>query len=104
MSETIYDIGDVATLVATIGTHSGDLINPSSLYLQVRWPETPNSASFVNTFEYSDFTQITTGHFQIEIVSLHITGRYVQRWSSTGSGQAAAVETFKVKDNLAELA
>ena len=81
MPETIYDIGDVATLVATIGTHSGDLINPTSLFLQVRWPDTN-----VTTFGYPDFTQITTGHFQIEIKSLHLTGRYVQRWSSTGSG------------------
>ena len=104
MPETIYDIGDIATLVSTIGTHSGDLIDPSSLYLQVRWPETVNSPSFVNTFEFSDFTKVATGHYQIEVSSLYLPGRYVQRWSSTGSGQAAAVETFRVKDNLAELA
>jgi hypothetical protein len=99
MPETVYDIGDVATLVATLGTHSGDLINPTSLYLQVRWPDT-----LVTTFGYDDFTQITTGHWQIEISCLHLTGRYVQRWSSTGSGQAAEVSTFRAKDNLSELA
>jgi hypothetical protein len=30
---------------------------------------------------------------------LDLTGRYVYRWSSTGSGQAAGVNTFRVRDN-----
>jgi hypothetical protein len=92
--ENVYDIGDIATAVSSIAATSGDMIDPTSLFLAVRWPN-----ASVNSFGYPDFTKVATGHYEYEIISLDLTGRYVYRWSSTGSGQAAGVNTFRVRDN-----
>lgn len=90
----IHDIGDTVTLTNSISATSGGPIDPTSLFLTVRWPD-----SSVGSFGYPDFTKVSTGNYTFNVSCLNQSGIYHQRWSSTGSGQAAEVKNFLVRDN-----
>lgn len=91
-----YDIGDSVTLVTSITASSGGAaIDPTSLFLTLKWPD-----SSVGSWSYSDFTKIATGHYEFIVSCLNLSGHYWQRWHSTGSGQAAQVKNFLVRDNV----
>lgn len=89
-----YDIGDSVTLTASIAATSGGMIDPTSLFLTVKWPN-----STVGSWGYPDFTKVATGHYTYNVNCLNLSGNYWYRWSSTGSGQAAEVKNFLVRDN-----
>ena len=90
-----YDIGDSVTLTASIAATSGGMmIDPTSLFLTVKWPN-----STVGSWGYPDFSKVSTGHYTFNINCLNLSGNYWYRWSSTGSGQAAEVKNFLIRDN-----
>lgn len=89
-----YDIGDSVTLVSSIAATSGGMIDPTSLFLTLKWPD-----NTCGSWDLSNFTKVSTGHYQFTVGCLNQSGIYWQRWSSTGSGQAAAVKNFIVRDN-----
>lgn len=90
----VYDIGDSVTLVASIAATSGGMIDPTSLFLTLKWPD-----STVGSWGYPNFTKVATGHYEFNVNCLNMSGHYFQRWHSTGSGQAAEVKNFLVRDN-----
>jgi hypothetical protein len=90
-----YDIGDTVTLVNCIAaTVDGGMIDPTSLYLTLKWPD-----GSVGSWDLTDFMKINTGHYEFNVNCLNLSGIYWQRWHSTGSGQAAEVKNFIVRDN-----
>ena len=89
-----YDIGDSVTLTSSIAATSGDMIDPTSLLLTLKWPD-----SSVGSWGFVDFTKVATGHYTYNVNCLNLSGNYWYRWSSTGSGQAAEVKNFLVRDN-----
>ena len=90
----VYDIGDTVTLASSIAATSGGMIDPTSLFLTLKWPD-----GSVGSWDYGDFTKVATGHYEFNVNCLNLSGHYYQRWSSTGSGQAAEVGNFRVRDN-----
>ena len=96
MTHNTYDIGDSVTVTASIAATAGGMIDPTSLFLEVKWPN-----GSLGTFGYSDFTKVSTGNYTFNVNCLNMSGYYFQRWFSTGSGQAAQVKEFFVQDNAA---
>ncbi len=91
-----YDVGDSVTMTASIAATSGGMIDPTSLYLTLKWPNLT-----VGSWGFPDFIKISTGHYTFNVNCLNLSGNYFYRWSSTGSGQAAEVKNFLVRDNAA---
>lgn len=92
-----YQIGDSVTLTASIAATSGGMVDPTSLFLQLRWP-----TGSVAAWGYPDFTKVATGHYTFNVNCLNLSGNYYYRWFSTGSGQAAEQAVFEVVDNVIE--
>ena len=90
----IYDIGKVVTLTASIAATSGGMIDPTSLFLTLKWPDTS-----CGSWGFVEFTKIATGHYSFDVNCLNQSGLYFYRWSSTGSGQGAEVNNFLVREN-----
>ena len=58
-----YDIGDSVTLVSTwADTVTGGLIDPSSIYLTLKWPDLT-----CGSWELTDFVKVSSGHYQFTV-------------------------------------
>lgn len=92
----VYDIGDDALLTAVFrDAVTGDLLDPSAVYLKVREPST----STVTTYQYGVDVALTrsgTGTYTLT-QSCAVSGTYQYRWYSTGTGKAAQEGQFDVR-------
>jgi hypothetical protein len=89
-----YTIGDLIRLYVTFQDTAGAFIDPTSLVLRIKLPD-----STVTEWTYpGDITQTTTGKFQYDFLST-TAGTHKYRWEGTGTAQGAVEGSFKVAES-----
>lgn len=89
-----YDNGDLARCSAAFTTSAGVATDPTTVRFSVR-----NPAGTTTSYLYGTDSQLvkdSTGNYHVDI-DANADGRWHYRFFSTGSGQAAAEKSFRVK-------
>ena len=90
MTSNAYDIGDLVRCVGTFAT-AGANVNPAAVTCKIKSP-----TGTVTTLIYGTDAALVrdaTGVYHVD-VSVTEAGEYTYRFSSTGTGQAAAEQNF----------
>lgn len=92
-----YDVGDLVRISSEFTVQSsGAAITPTAVYVDVKTP-----AGVTTTYQYTVDAEVIlsgTGEFYMD-VSATEGGRWLYRWYSTGTGQAAEPGEFIVRAN-----
>jgi hypothetical protein len=90
----IYDIGDVVYCRGTFKDANGDLQDPSTVVAKIKSP-----SGGITTYTYGvdiNLVRISQGIYSVS-VSIGISGLWAYRFQSTGTGQTAGEQQFKVR-------
>jgi len=89
-----YTIGDLIRLYVTFQDTAGAFIDPTSLVLRIKLPD----STVIELTYPGDITQTTTGKFQYDFLST-AAGTHRYRWEGTGTAQGAVEGSFKVAES-----
>lgn len=93
MAENVYDLGDLVRVTTTFTTAAGVAVDPTAVFLAVK-----NPAGTTTTYTYgisAGLIKSAAGVYYLD-VDANAAGYWFYRWYSTGTGQAAAQNAFKV--------
>lgn len=93
MATNSYDLGDLVRVTTTFTTAAGVAVDPTAVLLAVK-----NPAGKTTTYTFGVGTEIVksaTGIYYMD-VNANAAGWWFYRWYSTGTGQAAAQNAFRV--------
>lgn len=92
-----YHVGDKVRCTGTFETAAGTDTDPSAVLFKV---ETPSGTQ--TTYTYGTDAELVKSATGIYYVDVNCTeaGTWHYRFYSTGTGQAASEESFKVKDSF----
>lgn len=93
MTEKNYDLGDLVRCTGNFKNTAGADINPTTITCQIKKPD-----STITSYTYGTDAELirdSTGNYHLD-VNANAVGRWYYRFSSTGTGQAAAEGSFRV--------
>jgi uncharacterized protein YfaS (alpha-2-macroglobulin family) len=91
-----YSKGDLIRCSATFTTSDGTATNPTAVRCQVRTPAGTTTEYVYGTD--AELVRASTGNYYVD-VDANAVGTWRYRFYSTGTGQAADEEAFRVKDS-----
>jgi uncharacterized protein YfaS (alpha-2-macroglobulin family) len=92
-----YDKGDLVRIAAVFRNSAGALIDPTVVLFKFTTP-----ALVTTTYTYPADAQLvkdSTGNYHVDL-DANANGRWLVRFYSTGTGQAAAEDEFFVTSNF----
>jgi hypothetical protein len=91
MSENVFDTGDEIVFQTTITDRNGNLIDPSGVAFEIKFPDGSLPACVV--------TRDSLGVYESKAVTT-LKGRYFYRWTTTGGDYIGADErSFSVRSS-----